>query len=101
MGRCMKAAQRHKEYRRTSEFVEMHVSLLSFLPRPRQVNFVQTKGIAMSDFIKALEAGKQDFNAKIEIDRLAELVESQISNVIGGGYSQYEAKHKEDVQAES
>jgi hypothetical protein len=55
----------------------------------------------MSDFIKALEAGKQDFNAKVEIDRLAELVESQISNVIGGGYSQYEAKHKEDAQVEA
>jgi hypothetical protein len=55
----------------------------------------------MSDFIKALETGKHDFNAKVEIDRLAELVESQISNVIGGGYSQYEAKHKEDAQVEA
>lgn len=33
----------------------------------------------------------------IEIDRLSSLVEAQIGNVLGGGYSQYSAVHGKSV----
>ncbi len=49
----------------------------------------------MSEIAKVLEATKE-VEAGPHIDRLAELVESQISNVIGGGYSQYGGWHNKD-----
>jgi hypothetical protein len=50
----------------------------------------------MSDFAKVLDASKE-IEAGLQIDQLAELVESQISNVIGGGYSQYGGWHNKDA----
>jgi len=38
-----------------------------------------------------------DTGKAVEIDKLAELVESQIDNVLGGGYSQYAAYHAKDA----
>jgi hypothetical protein len=35
---------------------------------------------------------------RIDLDRLADLVESQLGNVVGGGYSQYAGWHKKDAQ---
>lgn len=35
----------------------------------------------------------------LEVDRLASIVEGQIGNVLGGGYSQYSAVHGKDAQA--
>lgn len=49
----------------------------------------------MSDFSKAIQQDTK--NLSLDIDRLAELVESQITNVIGGGYSQYAAYHNKDA----
>lgn len=46
----------------------------------------------MSKLGKELQAGA----AEINLDALTELVESQLSNVVGGGYSQYSAKHAKD-----
>ncbi len=39
-----------------------------------------------------------DTSKAIEIEKLADLVESQIDNILGGGYSQYAAYHAKDVQ---
>jgi dihydrodipicolinate synthase/N-acetylneuraminate lyase len=39
-----------------------------------------------------------DSNKTIEIEKLADLVEAQISNVLGGGYSQYSCCHLKNVQ---
>lgn len=54
----------------------------------------------MSEFAKAIESASKivDAGKKIEVERLAELVESQVSNVLGGGYSRYEAKHAKDKE---
>jgi hypothetical protein len=39
----------------------------------------------------------QDEAKNVELDRLAKLVEAQIGNVLGGGYSEYGAYHKSDA----
>ncbi|MBP1204563.1 hypothetical protein JOD97_002605 [Duganella sp. 1411] len=53
----------------------------------------------MSEFEKLLqEVAAMDQSAPLmDLDRLTELVESQISNVIGGGYSQYYSSHDKDA----
>jgi hypothetical protein len=38
-----------------------------------------------------------DTSKTIEIAKLADLVESQIDNILGGGYSQYAAYHGKNV----
>jgi hypothetical protein len=48
----------------------------------------------MSEFSKVLEGATQEVDAGPHIDQLADLVESQISNVIGGGYSRYGIFHE-------
>lgn len=56
----------------------------------------------MSDFKKAIEAAAEVVNAekKVEVERLAELVEAQVGNILGGGYSQYAVHHAKDKQLE-
>jgi hypothetical protein len=39
-----------------------------------------------------------DSSKAVEIEKLADLVEAQIDNVLGGGYSQYAAYHAKDAQ---
>jgi hypothetical protein len=53
----------------------------------------------MSEFTKAIKLANEEGKdlQRLEIDRLTQLVESQISNVIGGGYSQYAAWHSSDA----
>ncbi|GAA0901638.1 hypothetical protein GCM10009552_04560 [Rothia nasimurium] len=46
----------------------------------------------MSKLEKELQAGA----AEINLDALTELVESQLGNVVGGGYSQWSASHNKD-----
>lgn len=54
----------------------------------------------MSDFKKAIEAAAEIVSAekKVQVERLAELVESQVGNILGGGYSQYAAVHAKDKE---
>lgn len=48
----------------------------------------------MSDLRNALNiVNEMDGAAPVEIEKLASLVESQIDNVLGGGYSQWSAAH--------
>ncbi|HEV2739032.1 MAG TPA: hypothetical protein VGU66_10675 [Candidatus Elarobacter sp.] len=47
----------------------------------------------LNSTVNALDSSKA-----VEIEKLADLVESQISNVLGGGYSQYSCCHLKDVQ---
>lgn len=52
----------------------------------------------MSNFRETLSLSD---DKAVEIDRLASLVESQIGNVLGGGYSQYGGYHGKDAQQAS
>lgn len=36
--------------------------------------------------------------SKVDLDALTDLVESQLGNVVGGGYSQYGGWHAKDAQ---
>lgn len=36
--------------------------------------------------------------AAVDLDKLTDLVELQLGNVVGGGYSQYAVHHKKDAQ---
>ena len=56
----------------------------------------------MSDFAKEIASASKLISAdkKVEVERLAELVEDQVNNVLGGGYSQYAAKHAKDPKEE-
>lgn len=49
----------------------------------------------MSNLSETLKTTGDNVKA-IEIEKLAELVESQIDNILGGGYSQYAAYHAKD-----
>jgi hypothetical protein len=51
----------------------------------------------MTNLKDILTTNTVDCGKTIEIDKLAELVESQIDNVLGGGYSQYAAVHSKDA----
>jgi hypothetical protein len=51
----------------------------------------------MSNLSETLKATAVDSSKAIEIDRLADLVEAQIDNILGGGYSQYSAYHGKDA----
>ncbi len=51
----------------------------------------------MFNLSETLKAAGADSAKSIEIDRLADLVEAQIDNVLGGGYSQYSAYHGKDA----
>ena len=56
----------------------------------------------MSNFLQAIDSASKIVSAekKVEVERLAELVEDQVSNVLGGGYSQYSAKHYKEPKEE-
>ncbi len=52
----------------------------------------------MSNLSEALKTTNTvDSSKAVEVEKLADLVESQISNILGGGYSQYAAMHAKDV----
>jgi hypothetical protein len=57
----------------------------------------------MTEFEKLLQgaAALEEPAHPVNLDRLVELVESQISNVIGGGYSQYYCAHEKDADSSS
>jgi hypothetical protein len=52
----------------------------------------------MSNLTETLKTVNADTSKAIDIEKLADLVESQIDNILGGGYSQYAAYHAKDVQ---
>lgn len=52
----------------------------------------------MADLSAILKAAGKETDTGLHIDALAALVESQVSNVIGGGYSQYYVWHNKDAQ---
>lgn len=52
----------------------------------------------LSALLSAADVAHKEIEAGKNIDALAVLIESQISNVIGGGYSQYCAWHCKDMQ---
>ncbi len=51
----------------------------------------------MSNLTETLKTVDADTSKAIEIEKLADLVESQIDNILGGGYSQYAAYHAKDI----
>jgi hypothetical protein len=56
----------------------------------------------MSNLSEALKTTNTvDSSKAVEVEKLADLVESQISNILGGGYSQYAAVHGKDVAAQT
>lgn len=48
----------------------------------------------MSKLENALNAKAEPVN----LDKLTDLVELQLGNIVGGGYSQYAVHHKKDAQ---
>lgn len=51
----------------------------------------------MANLRETLNVSGTDADKTVEIDRLADLVEAQIGNVLGGGYSQYGGYHGKSV----
>lgn len=47
----------------------------------------------MPDISDILNTGDADAAKTVELEKLSELVEAQIDDVLGGGYSQYSAAH--------
>lgn len=52
----------------------------------------------MADFSALLSIPDRETDIDLHVDTLAALVESQIANVVGGGYSQYYIWHNKDTQ---